>query len=192
MNMKSLISGGLTAVVSSGLFLTLALTTIAPASAVPQPSVAQAGAERHVAAERGNNYQCWEFATWKTSLGTTGVNPLIPPMAGPMSLYLPGTLTTPGGEPVSGATIEAAASDCHAKTRAHFKADTKWAMSNYNALCSSTFKPGQSGTITVYAIDRFREIAENPQRYNKVAGYVVTCGNSVTPDNALQGGILPF
>ena len=62
-----------------------------------------------------------------------------------------------------------------------------------DTLCHNFF-PTQSGTITVWAIDRYKEISTpgppQDQLYNKVAGYIATCGgNSATPDNSFQGAI---
>ncbi len=127
-----------------------------------------------------NSFTCWTFVTWKATPGSSmGTVPIAPTT---------GTVSTPGGgQTVSGATITLAATACHHDASNAFHAS---AWSNPNRVCAS--RGGQ--TVTVWAIDRFREIAETPQRYNRVAGYTVRCiGTAGTVTQAtFMGGILPF
>jgi hypothetical protein len=102
---------------------------------------------------------------------------------------------------VSGNPIRIAASACHGKTRTSFLADPGWTP---QAVCQSysghpdafgrTFN-GIVRTMAVCAIDRFKEIAETPQRYNRVDRFTVTCRSgraiNVRWQPGLVGGVLP-
>jgi hypothetical protein len=130
------------------------LTGAAAAFAGLTGSVGQAVAQ--------NTYTCMGFVTWKTSAGQTGINP-----------YPEVT--------VSGNLIRIAASACHGATNTSFQGDPGWTP---QAVCKSypghpddygrTFN-GITRTMEVWAIDRFKEIAETPQLYNRVYAYTVTC-----------------
>jgi hypothetical protein len=150
-----------------------------------------------------NNYTCMQFVTWETLNGTTvvqtGFNPMEPPMTG----------TGPnagGGEPVGGATIELAASECHEKTRTTFMNNLAWSdpyqiCMSQNGAADKFGRKFTGETRTIWVIDRFKEISETPQLYNRVLGYTVTCTAppgqagvvvTFTPINALAGGVKPF
>ena len=187
-------------------------TRAAPAPAPTQhaPATAAPATAAPATAAGANKYTCMEFVTWRTSNNASmspvlqsGLNPLEPPMTGTYASYAANPASA-GGVTVSGATIETAATDCHGKTAATFNANPAYGES----FCTSTSCPvcvsqnGQADSYgrvfqgafrEVYAIDRFLEIAETPQHYNKVAGYKVQCNAIVvTPENTLQGNIAPF
>lgn len=143
-----------------------------------------------------NNYTCGAFVTWKTNLGQTGINPM-PPMTGVSADYVPLWKPSIPGIPVSGATITAAATACHAATRAAFQANAAWYVPA-NVCASQGGHADQWGRVfngetrTVWAVDRFKEIAESPQKYNRVDSYTVTCGPTVVWDHTLAGGVSAF
>ena len=155
-------------------------------------------------------YKCMEFVTWRTSNNASmspvlasGLNPLEPPMTGTYSSYVANPASA-GGVAVGGATIEAAATDCHGKTATTFNANAAWGESfctsvscpicvSQNGQADSYGRVFQGAYREVWAIDRFLEIPGTPQHYNKVAGYKVQCNAIVvTPENTLQGNIAPF
>jgi hypothetical protein len=142
-----------------------------------------------------NNYTCWAFVTFEAVKGSAVVQSGFNPLVNPTSL-MTGTSANPGGGfPVSGLSIEVAASNCHANTRASFAKDTVWGYTpaHLATLCASH----KGETVTVWAIDRFKEIAETPQLYNRVAEYKVTCtatgaAGASTSDETLAGDVKPF
>jgi hypothetical protein len=140
-----------------------------------------------------NNNTCWEFVTWN-AVTWTGSAPNSHGCA-PIGSTMTGTTcaTAGGGQPVSGTTIEVAASQCHEDTRKAFQASTLWATA---ALACPRF-PGQ--TLEALAIDRFKEIAETPQLYNRVDGFKVKCDltgvpvpHTEAPYTGLVGDVPPY
>jgi hypothetical protein len=133
------------------------------------------------------SYTCMGFVTFKST-------PTLPP--GP-----PQTGINPYPEvQVSGNPIRVAASACHGATNTSFKADPGWTP---QAVCESFGQPDKFGrtfngtvrTMAVCAIDRFKEIAQPTQLYNRVNRYTVTCrsGKAVNVKwyPGLVGGVLP-
>lgn len=119
-----------------------------------------------------NNYSCEAFITYKDSGGHTGIQSLGP------------------DTPVSGATITLAATACHLHARQLFQNNVAWYTPSL--VCANSNGRNFTGpNITVWAIDRFKEISESPQRYNRVDSYVVNCG-SVTWNHTLQGSVPAF
>lgn len=142
-------------------------------------AVVFAGLTGSVGQAVAQSYTCMGFVTWKST-------PLSPP--GPVQ-----TGINPYPEvQVSGNPIRIAASDCHGKTNTSFKADPGWTP---KAVCQSypghpdaygrTFN-GIRRTMIVWAIDRFKEIAETPQLYNRVNGYTVRCQDGQVVPRTLQ------
>src|ERR1700674_3028323 len=142
-----------------------------------------------VAQKKDPSYTCMGFVTWTSTPVTpsgqvqTGINPY-------------------PQKQVSGATITAAASACHGLTnQTNFIPDQGWLP---NAVCESTpghpdkfgrtFN-GDSRRMAVCAIDRFKEISQTPQRYNRVNRYTVSCKGgavvSVTQHPGLVNNVLP-
>jgi hypothetical protein len=77
-----------------------------------------------------------------------------------------------GSENVSGATIEEAASKCHAYTRSVYRANTAW--SNAAQVCSREEPANDSMTILVYATDYFQQIG-NANGVNRDDGLATIC-----------------
>jgi hypothetical protein len=146
-------------------------------------------------------YTCWEFVTWRLlPSGPTGTNPIENPQAGPNQGPMHGTWSNfTGGRKVN------SASECHGMTRDDFKNSERWSP---KSVCESMTQvplgntvpsPGVPGLpngggltvkyvpgiVEVWALDRFKEISENPQKYNKVAGYKVDCW-AITREDTLQ------
>ena len=121
--------------------------------------------------------------------------------------------------PVNGMTPTDAASECHAYTRYSFGINlgpippyptppapnpSLKAWSDPAEVCKAYAghpdaygRKFTGGTRTVQVIDRFAEISENPQLYNRVAEYTVHClkGKEVGPikqDTTLVGGVQPL
>jgi hypothetical protein len=121
------------------------------------------------------------------------------------------TPTLPAGSPqtgmnpypevqVSGNPIRIAASACHGQTNTSFTTDPGWTP---QAVCESFGQPDRFGrtfhgtvrTMAVCAIDRFKEIAQTPQLYNRVNRYTVTCRSgrafNIHWSPGLVGRVLP-
>jgi hypothetical protein len=128
---------------------------------------------------------CEEFVTFTDggSPAVTGIEPL-------------GTKSVSGVVTGKPTTIENAASACHEATRIAFMNNLAWS-DPYQVCLNSNGRKFKGETRTVWAIDRFKEISETPQLYNRVLGYTVKCDPSgvvlsFTPINALAGGVKPF
>ncbi len=176
------------------------LSPIVCASFVALAALALTGANAQAPPKTANNYTCWAFVTWKDAQ-QTGFNPITGPNGnGPMT-GSSASYSAKQSPNVNGATISAAASMCHGLARNAFLADKAW--SDPDQVCESENNPGKpdkygrtfTGTVTVWAIDRFKEISETPQKYNRVDSYVVRCNkkkNTATWTHGLKGGVLPF
>jgi len=77
-----------------------------------------------------------------------------------------------GTENVTGATIEQAASKCHAYTRSVYRANSAW--SNAAMVCSREEPANDSMTILVYATDYFQQLG-NGNGVNRVDGLSAIC-----------------
>jgi hypothetical protein len=96
------------------------------------------------------DFTCEAFVTYKDSGGHTGIQSLGPDKS------------------------VTSASECHQYTRTLFQGNAAWGTPSL--VCANSNGRNFTGpTITVWAIDRFKEISETPQLYNRVISYVVDC-----------------